>query len=130
MGTGQSGHSMVLHTQQTCPSNSRSWGPRTDNWLGSCQLFPTSQHESAAVNHTLCRTLGKMPPKKGCRLGSCSLALSSMRPMSSLSAWNRILMKMRLLEVVSSSVRRMLLSTPQEMPSEYSRCCRIDSRRE
>lgn len=43
-------------------------------------------------------------------------------------SWNRILMKIRLLEVVSSSVRRMLASTDQLMASVVSKCCSAPTR--
>ena len=69
------------------------------------------------------RTLGKMPPKNICRVGSCRRWLRDSRPRFSDRSWNRILMKMRLLEVVSSSVRRMQASTDQLRASVVSRCC-------
>ena len=43
---------------------------------------------------------------------------------SALRAWNRILMKMREEEVVSSSVRRMAASTSQLIASVASRCAK------
>lgn len=68
-------------------------------------------------------TFGKMPSKYIWRVGSCRRMLRDSRPMFSDRSWNRILMKMRLLEVVSSSVSRMLASTDQLMASVVSRCC-------
>lgn len=73
-------------------------------------------------------TLGKMPPKNICRVGSCRRWFRDMRPRFSDRSWNRILMKMRLLEVVSSSVSLMHDSTDQLTASVVSRCCSKRSR--
>ena len=67
--------------------------------------------------------MGKIPSKYICRVGSCRRMLRDSRPMFSDKSWNRILMKIRLLEVVSSSVRRMLASTDQLMASVVNKCC-------
>ena len=51
-------------------------------------------------------------------------SLSLARPMFSAISWNMILMKMRLLEVVSSSVRLMYPSSVHGKASVYSRCAK------
>ncbi len=68
-------------------------------------------------------TLGKMPSKNICSVGSCRRWFRDIRPRFSDRSWNRILMKIRLLEVVSSSVSRMHASTDQLMASVVNRCC-------
>jgi len=57
-----------------------------------------------------------MPMKCGCMEGSDRRTFTSLRPMFSASSWNKILMKMRLDEVVSSSVISMLDSTCDSHP--------------
>ena len=92
---------------------------------GTCaaHLQCKCQHSSCRSAAARGQTLGKMPAKNICRVGSCSLWLRDMRPRFSDRSWNRILMKMRLLEVVSSSVRRMHASTDQLSASVVNRCC-------
>ena len=68
-------------------------------------------------------TLGKMPPKNICRVGSCKRWFRDIRPRFSDRSWNRILIKMRLLDVVSSSVSRMHDSTDQLIASVVNKCC-------
>lgn len=50
------------------------------------------------------RSLGNRPSKASCNVGSFILSFSFGRPMYSHNSWNRILMKIRLDDVVSSSV--------------------------
>mmetsp|Transcript_18193 Transcript_18193/g.34645 ORF Transcript_18193/g.34645 Transcript_18193/m.34645 type:complete len:224 (-) Transcript_18193:337-1008(-) len=69
-------------------------------------------------------SLGKIPPKYSCMEGSDKRVLSSRRPMFSASSWNRILMKMREEEVVSSSVMTMFASTTHGSASVASRCAK------
>lgn len=62
------------------------------------------------------RTFGKTPATQGRASSSCRRALRDDRPMASDNSWNRILMNMRALLVVASSVRTMLDSTPLHTP--------------
>ncbi|KAL1844922.1 hypothetical protein VTK73DRAFT_1506 [Phialemonium thermophilum] len=64
---------------------------------------------------------GKMPARLGCRYSSARRARSLAMPMFSATSWKRILRKMRLAEVVSSSLRCTTDSTCQPMASLASR---------
>mmetsp|Transcript_52208 Transcript_52208/g.161709 ORF Transcript_52208/g.161709 Transcript_52208/m.161709 type:complete len:309 (-) Transcript_52208:1415-2341(-) len=69
-------------------------------------------------------SLGKRPAKCCCSSGSCSRLHSFSMPQVSESSWKMTLMKMRLLEVVVSSVIRTWAKMDQEMPSVSSRCAK------
>lgn len=62
-------------------------------------------------------SFGKTPATQGLAISSDSRALSAGRPIASDSSWNRILMKIRALLVVASSVNTMFDRTPQLIAS-------------
>jgi hypothetical protein len=67
-------------------------------------------------------SLGNRPSKSCCMVGSRRRVLSFARPKNSAISWNRILMKIRLDDVVSSSLRWMKRSTDHGRASECSKC--------
>lgn len=72
----------------------------------SKQAEPKYSHgDSTAFKVLPKRTVGKMPWKKGIRLGSCSRLLRAMRPISSERSWYSVFRKIREDDVVASSVK-------------------------
>lgn len=67
-------------------------------------------------------SIGKSPSKLGRRMGSINLSRSFGNPRCSAMSWNRILMKIRLLEVVSSSFKWIIDRTCQPIASLLRIC--------
>lgn len=82
---------------------------------------PMAVQKLMAKRVFLAVSLGKSPTKEGCMCPSVSRSRKSRTPMYSAISWKKTLMKMRLEDVVSSSVITMYSMTPHGSASEWIR---------